>query len=128
MRPNGNWLRLACSAALAAGALGCGGGSDPRATLEEYFEALGNGDGAKACEFFTAELLVAEGLSKEQCARELSWAEDDSDRDEYAHASESIAKVEEDGDRATVMMTEFEFDSFELQRVDGDWKISRMVD
>jgi hypothetical protein len=127
LRPNGNWGWLACSAALAAGVLGCGG-SDARATLEAYFEALGNGDGAKACEFFTAELLVGEGRSKEECARDLSWAEDDPDRDEYAHASESIARVEEDRDRATVTMTDFEFDSFKLERVDGDWKISRMVD
>jgi Domain of unknown function (DUF4878) len=116
-------------AALAVGALGCGGSEvGPRETAEAFFEAVGNGDGAKACSYLTDELLLSAGRSRAACAEELTFAPDDSDRDQYAGASANIVSVEEDDDSATVTMTDFEYDRIELTREDSEWRISQLVD
>ena len=68
------WAGLIGASALPVGALGCGGSEPgPRETTEAFFEAVGKGDGAKACEFFTDELLQSGG-SKRACARSLTFA------------------------------------------------------
>lgn len=61
---------------MALGAAGCGGKSDEdkaRDTAEQYFKALGDGDGAKACGLLTknaqAKAAAARGGS---CARALT--------------------------------------------------------
>jgi Domain of unknown function (DUF4878) len=106
------------------------GGSEvgPRETLQAYFRAVGNGNGAKACGFIMKEMLLSLDMSKYACARELTFAPGDADLDEYAGASANIVKVEENADIATVTMTDFEFSAFLLQREGSEWKISRFVE
>jgi hypothetical protein len=51
MRRTANAGGLIAASALAAVALGCGGGDDtgPRETTEAFFQAVADGDGAEAC-------------------------------------------------------------------------------
>jgi Domain of unknown function (DUF4878) len=129
MRRTSYWRGLVCAATLAVGALGCGGSDvGPRETTEAFFEAVGNGDGAKACTYLSDELLLSEGRSRAACAKDLTFAPDDSDRDQYAGASANIVSVEEEDDSATVTMTDFEYDRIELTRADGEWRISQLAD
>jgi hypothetical protein len=117
------------ASALIIGVPGCGGSDPgPRETVETFFQAIGNGDGAKACSLLTDDLLLSEGRSRAACAEELTFAPGDSDRNQYAGASANIVSVEEEGDRATVTMTDFEHDRIDLTREDGEWRISQIVD
>ena len=123
------WVGVLSASALIIGVPGCGGSDPgPRETVETFFQAIGNGDGAKACSLITDELLLSEGQSRAECASALTFAPDDPDREQFGGASANIVSVKEEADRATVTMTDFEYDRIVLERQDGKWMISDLVD
>jgi hypothetical protein len=130
MRRTANAGGLIAASALAAAALGCGGGDDtsPRETTEAFFQAVADGDGAEACGYLTDELVLSGLRSRDACAKALTFAPDDPDRDQFAGASANIVDVKEADDGATVRLTDFEFDRIVLTREDDEWKIARLVD
>jgi hypothetical protein len=104
---------------------GCGGGDDskpkdPKSALLGYYDAVGDGDVKKACEFTTGALNSRCGhdtaiLTQDRAGRETLA--------QNAHTLFDKAKYVEKGDLACTAVGGFAFD---LQRIDGDWKLTRL--
>jgi hypothetical protein len=107
-------------ALVAALVVGCGGGGSPEDTVQEFYDASVDQDGAAACELLTdasAELAAAGGGGDCATAFEEQTAEDVPEDFE-------IGEVSEDGDSATVEVTsDGESSTVPLTKEDDEWKI-----
>lgn len=118
---------LVCAVAL-VGAAGCGNGGD---TAEEaaqaYVDAQNDGDSAKVCELFSAELR--EQLAAENCPAFIE------EQSSGAETSFELIRVEEDGDVATAVVKatagegvtprEAEL-QIGLEREDEEWRVAAL--
>lgn len=97
------------------------------AAIDEFAEAVADGDGDAACERLTedAQEEIAQGQDCEDVIEFVSGALDDEDKDELRDIEPE--DVEVDGDTATATIPEVVEggeDEIELVREDGDWLIS----
>ena len=116
---------VTCLAALSLVAFaGCGGGG-PEDTIKDYLDAAADGDADKACDLVTDDFVDEElGGDCEEAIEQAGDELDDEQKDKIRDAE--ISDVEEDGDKATAKLEieDQEDDEVELEKVDGDWKIS----
>jgi hypothetical protein len=113
---------------------GCGG-SQPDQAVRDYFTAVVDGDGERACQTLTPQLRrdidrsPAARRSGATCTEVMELAAglnpDLADKD----IEDLSMEVEEDGDRATARLRNplvGRREAIGLQKTDGDWKISSL--
>jgi hypothetical protein len=134
------YTRLLPAVALALTVVGCGSGgaSSPADAVRAYNTALADADGERACEYLDPsaqqELQQStQGAIRGSCRKvieALAAFYDDATKDRLREAN---VQAEPHGDRATATFTSpvgfgvpDRQQSYELRKVDGDWKIASL--
>jgi hypothetical protein len=122
-------------ATLAVAAAGCGGGTDPDVVVRDYFEAIVDLDGERACDQLSEELRrdierapAARGQGR-TCADVLELAAGLNPGLSKQDVEDLDISVEEDGDRAVATLQNplaRREETIDLIDEDGDWRISTL--
>lgn len=125
-------LGLSATALTTFALAACGGGGDPKEkaeqTVRDFLAATSSSDGGKACGLVTTEFLEQSTGAKGDKAKDACKKQIDSLKDADVKVTK-IAKVEIDGDRATVT-AELERSGqkrpqvFKLKKQDGDFRLA----
>jgi uncharacterized lipoprotein YehR (DUF1307 family) len=125
-------LTVAAVAALAIAGCGdgSGGGLDPddrvRDTVSDYFEAMGDGDGARVCALMTPP--SREQLGGRECPEIISASAkklDDSDRKALRDVDIDFTSVKITANRAIVQDGPDDDEPIKLQKVGGKWLVDQ---
>jgi hypothetical protein len=127
-------------AALAAGAIvatGCGGGGDdgsgePAQVTEDFFNAVVDGDGEKACDLLSDDGLDNLADDPDSCPDEIaSLSEDDRAKFEPSNVEQVTGDTEHcgtikesDTEAETVATVNGDVECINLSKIDGEWKIN----
>ena len=117
-------VALASVALLAA----CGG-SSPEEVVDEYLQAVLDGDGAKVCELLSDEARQAaerEATAAESCEQALDIVTKEVPAGLEQAIEEDDVKVTEDGDTARAEIYDGAY-AVELEKEDGDWDVTEGV-
>jgi Domain of unknown function (DUF4878) len=121
-------------AALAALTIGCGG-SDPEEVVREYFEAIVEQDGERACDQLSEELrsdierAPAARAAGRMCPDVMELAAGLNPGLSANDVEDLEIEVTEDGDRAAATLTNplvGREETIDLVQVDGEWRISTL--
>lgn len=121
--------------ALALLAAGCGGGTGPDAVVRDYFDAIVEQDGERACHQLTKALqsdierAPAARASGRSCADVMNLAAGLNPGLSTQDVADLNIDIEEDGDRAVATLKNplaRRTESIDLVQVDGDWKIATL--
>ena len=121
--------RLLIVAAVAAlVAAGCGGSEedDVKHTVTDYFKAMGDGDGKRACALITPP--SREKLGGADCAEIVSASAkklDASDRKVMRDVDIGFTTVTIHGDRAFMQSDPDDNEPIQLQKIDGKWLVDQ---
>jgi len=132
----GKWIAVVAAVLIAVVAVGAvvmlTGESDEdqiRSTVEEFTTAVGDGDGETACEQLTSEeqdFVAGISTSGSECQHGANALTEQASTAGADLDSLAIDRVDIDGGSAVVGF-EDDASTFELERLDGDWKISDLT-
>jgi hypothetical protein len=125
-------LVVAALGALALAAPACGGDDDDKSdaekvkeTVTDFYAALADGDGAKACGLVTGSAKERVSPGQRSCEDSVSQAADRTDDDlKEALRSIEVRDIRVEGDEATCTATANRIARVELKKQGDDWKIT----
>lgn len=105
------------------------GGSSPEEVVDEYLQAVVDGDAAKVCELLSNEAREAverEATAAESCEKAIDVMTQEVPAGFKQAVEEDDVKVTEDGDRATAEVYDGAY-AVELEKDGGDWVVTEGV-
>ncbi len=120
--------RLAVALASVALLAACGG-SSPEEVVDEYLQAVLDGDGAKVCELLSDEAREAveqEATAAESCEKAIEVMTKEVPAGFKQAVEEDDVKVTEDGDTAKAEIYDAAY-VVELKKDGGDWVVTEGV-
>ncbi len=119
-------MRRLAVALVSVAVLAACGGSSPEEVVDEYLQAVLDGDGAKVCELLSDEAREAveqEATAAESCEQAVEVMTQDAPAGLERAIREDDVKVTEDGDTARAEIYDGAY-AVELRKDGGDWVVT----